>query len=375
MPRPAAFPAPLPSASSILGTMTFGDAAQVKEADAERIIEAFVGDRTRAALGPNARAVLDTARIYQMGNTHEVLGRVLARRRDLAEKVDIHTKAHPIVSKLTEDGVRAQLESSLKALGRDKVQVWYLHSPDTDTPLLDTLKACKKLHDEGLFDELGLSAYPAWAVVQAHYLCDMHGLEAIKPRIYQGVYNALARDLDAELLPAVRTFGMRCVVYNPLAAGVLADRYKTVQELTGAAHGRFSAEFDIVPLTAKADTPMRGSAHKLYRQRYGNESLFQGVSVIRDAVNKAGVPMADASLRWALHHSELRPDLGDAVIYGVSSLKQAQLNIAAANGAPLAADVVAAYEDAGALCRGTTEGYFRGYDAKTGSAKAYLSRF
>jgi len=375
MPRPAAFAAPLPSTASVLGTMTFGDHAQVKEQEATAVLEAFVADRTRAELGPNARALVDTARIYQWGGTEEVLGRILAKRPDLAAKIDVHSKANTLISRLNEDGLRSQLAASLKALGRESLEVFYMHSPDVETPLLETLKACKKLKDEGLLKELGLSAYPGWAVVHAHYLCEVHGLQSVKPTVYQGVYNALNRNLDAELLPALRTMGMRCVVYNPLAAGVLADRYKSADELNRATQGRFSTEFDIVPADKGEGNPLRGVAHKMYRARYGNERLFDGVAVVREAVAKAAVPMADASLRWALHHSELRPDLGDGVIFGVSSVKQAAQNIAACSAAALPGDVVAAYEAAGQLAAGSAEAYFRGYDKQSGSAKQYLSRF
>lgn len=173
-------PASQIASSAILGTMTFGPSAQVKRDDAEAIVRAFVKDRS----SDGQKAIIDTARMYQLGETEALLGDILASDKELASKVEMHTKINPMLGKLDEDQVRIQVEGSLKALKMDTVDVMYIHSPDAlRTPLIDTLKALDKLHKEGRFKELGLSAYAAWDVVYAHHLCNVHGL-SIKPTIY-----------------------------------------------------------------------------------------------------------------------------------------------------------------------------------------------
>jgi len=113
-----------------------------------------------------------------------------------------------------------------------KVQIFYLHAPDNNTPIEETLKEVNNLHKEGKFDELGLSNYAAysslpskllfaltcafsWQVVDICHLCERNGW--IKPTVYQGMYNVITRSIEAELFVAIRKFGLRFYVFNPLA--------------------------------------------------------------------------------------------------------------------------------------------------------------
>ena len=290
----------------------------------------------------------------------------------------IRDRATPVLTRMDFDGLEAQITASLKSLRMDSLDVFYLHGPDPlRVPTIDTLKACDKLKRQGLFRELGLSAFPAWEVAHIHHLCDAHGLD-VKPTIYQGIMNAVSREMDAELLPVVRTYGMRCVVYNPLGAGVLAGRYKSEAELQQQTTGRFSPEFEFASPKAPP-SPFKGTAHKMYRKRYSVAPMFEAVERIRTATSEAGLVMSEATLRWTLHHSCLRPDLGDGLIFGTSSVAQTRQNLAACRGAPLTdfPNVLRAYDEAWDHLVPHAEelGYFRGYDAKQGSAKGYLAKF
>ena len=84
----------------------------------------------------------------------------------------------------------------------EKVNVFYLHGPDRDTPINETLEACNELYEEGKFTELGISNYAAWEVVDIYYICEQNGW--VKPTVYQGMYNLLTRAGEAELFPALR---------------------------------------------------------------------------------------------------------------------------------------------------------------------------
>lgn len=342
----------------ILGTMNFGRHAQVK--DALPLVEEFVRMGGR---------ILDTARVYQQGETEELLGEILlALPADV--KMEVHTKAHPMVSRLDRAGLRAQLEASLKALGRAKVEVFYLHSPDElRVGLEDSLEACNELFLEGKFLELGMSNYASWDVARAHYLCEKRGW--VKPTVYQGMYSALNRSLDLELLPMARAFGMRVYVYNPLCGGMLTGRYGGVGD--EPKRGRFSPEFDLVP-DNDTESKFKGVAHKMYRARYWNAKVFAAVDAIRAEVRPNEHTMADAALVWCAKHSSLRLDLGDGVIFGASGVQQVTTNATALTVAkPMHDGLLQALNNASTDLK--PEGYFRGYDVEAGKSYQFLNKF
>lgn len=141
----------------VLGTMTWGYSSQTDESAALEQIQHV------ASYDPAQDVILDTARIYQFGQTEEVIGKLLPKlSTELRQRVKIHTKAHPMISSFTYDGLNEQLSKSLAALNLETVDVFYLHQPDIKVPLEETLKACNQLFSQGKFKELGLSNYAAW---------------------------------------------------------------------------------------------------------------------------------------------------------------------------------------------------------------------
>jgi aflatoxin B1 aldehyde reductase len=309
----------------ILGTMTFG--GQVSAADAARIVGLYLDSGYRD---------LDTAYVYGEGRTEEVLGAAL-RGRDRAT-FTVASKVHPMVhGDLRLESIRAQLESSLRRLGLDSVDLLYLHHPDLATPMETTLEACQRLHEAGLFRALGMSNYAAWQVADAWHVASRRGW--IQPTVYQGMYNALTRDVDRELFPCIRALGIRFTAYNPLAGGLLTNRYRAVGEVPGS--GRFGPE-------AKA-----------YRDRYWKESYFQALDRIREACDGTGMPVAQGALRWLLHHSRLAGVRGDAVIIGGSSVEHIALNLEAWSGGALAPAAVVAFDEAWDTARPSCPKYFR----------------
>src|SRR5690606_26118365 len=105
----------------------------------------------------------------------------------------------------------------------NKADIFYLHFPDHKTPLEETLKACQKLYEEGKFKELGLSNYSSWQVSEIYNMCKNNGW--VLPTVYQGMYNVITRDVEKELFPCIRYYNMRFYSYNPLAGGLLTERY------------------------------------------------------------------------------------------------------------------------------------------------------
>lgn len=309
----------------ILGTMTFG--GQLSAADAARAVGLFLDAGHRD---------LDTAHIYNQGKTEEVVGAAL-RGRDRAS-FSVATKVHPSVhGDLGPESVRKQLEVSLRRLGLESVDLLYLHHPDLATPIERTLEACGRLHEEGKFSSLGLSNYAAWQAAVAWQVADRRGWA--RPVIYQGMYNALTRDVERELFPCIRSLGLSFAVYNPLAGGLLTNRYRSVTEVPG--EGRF------------------GVHRKEYRDRYWKERYFEALDLARSACDRAGLSVAEAALRWLLHHSRLDGERGDGLIIGGSTVEHIQANLAAWKGGALPEAVLEAFERAWEIARPVCPKYFR----------------
>ena len=127
-----------------------------------------------------------------------------------------------------------QKYTNLKRLNVDSVKLFYLHAPDTETPLVETLQEVQKLHNEGKFEQLGLSNFSAWETAHVWHLCDKLGV--VKPTVYQGMYNGITRQVEQELFPCLRRLGIRFLAYNPLAGGLLTGKHRFDQEPD---HGRF----------------------------------------------------------------------------------------------------------------------------------------
>ncbi len=310
---------------AILGTMTFG--GQVEEAGAERMLKLFLDSGGRQ---------IDTAYVYQEGRTEEMLGRILKSVE--RERLHVATKANPAVTgKLDAAAMTDQLETSLKRLGIDCADLFYLHQPDLTTPIGVTLEACAKLHERGLFHELGLSNYAAWQVADIHHICSRQGWPA--PAVYQGMYNAITRDVERELFPCLRALGMRFYAYNPLAGGVLSGKYSGWN----------------------VETPAEGRFHDydFYRPRYWKQSYLRAAEKVRPACESAGVAMAAAALKWLAHGSEMSGAAGDATIIGASRIEHAEANLAACAAGPLPDEVLAAFDAAWEITRPDCPKYFR----------------
>lgn len=218
--------------------------------------------------------------------------------------------------------------------------MWYLHAPDHDTPYEDTLREVNNLYKEGYFKRFGISNYAAWEVAQISELCIRNGWK--RPDAYQGVYNALHRAVEPELLPCLRYYGIAFYEFNPLAGGFLTDRYQrdTAQHEEGS-------RFD----------PNRNQGRN-YRGRYWNEAYFDALDIIRPVAKKHGLTTAEAALRWVNHHSLLKREHGDAIIIGASSAKQLEENLTNLEKGPLPEEILTAFDEGWAIVKATCKPYF-----------------
>ncbi|KAJ7847092.1 NADP-dependent oxidoreductase domain-containing protein [Mycena olivaceomarginata] len=243
--------------------------------------------------------------------TSEELGAIGWHERGLK----IETKLFPTKGKnpgwLTAEELTHGLNNSLAALKTDKLYMFYLHSPDRSFPYEETLREVNKIYLEGAFERFRLSNYPAWEVAQICQICKGNG--GVMPTVYQGVYNALHRAIEGELIPCLRAYGISFYVYNPLAGGFLTDRFNSDRKR--GAHGRMC---------------------------YWNELNFKALDLLRPIVAPQGITENEAALRWLAHYPVLK-EFGDAVIIGATSKKHLQ-DLEAMDKGPLPADILAALD-------------------------------
>jgi aryl-alcohol dehydrogenase (NADP+) len=198
-----------------LGTMMFG--GETDAATAERIVA-----HARDA-GVN---FIDTANVYAGGRSEEITGRAIKAHRHhwvLATKV-----ANAIGDGVGDRGLSRRhimraAEDSLRRLGTDVIDLYYVHRPDEVTAWEMIVATFGDLIRQGKIHEWGLSNVRAWHVAHVAHLCDQ--MRVPRPVALQPYYNLMNRQPETELLPAAMHFGLGAVPYSPIARGILSGKY------------------------------------------------------------------------------------------------------------------------------------------------------
>lgn len=303
-----------------LGAMTFGgvDArgfrANVDQSGANRMVA------TALDAGIN---LFDTADVYSLGASEEMLGRALAAA-DGATHALVATKVGNRMSRDRDDRglsyrhIVDSCEASLRRLNREAIDLYQLHTPDFQTPLEETLRALDDLRRRGLVRYVGWSNFPAWYAAQAQALQAAAGHAPFISA--QAYYSLVGRDLELEILPWCRHAGVGVLVWSPLAGGFLTGKYGP--DAPDGGGGR-RANFDFPPV----DTS-RG------------EAVLERV---RSIASDHGLTAAQIALAWLLHQRGVT-----SVIVGASSQAQLEQNLGAAE-VRLTAEDLAALDDASGL--------------------------
>lgn len=199
-----------------LGTMMFG--GQTSEADAVRIIHHALDQ------GVN---FLDTANMYNAGQSEVVVGRAIRDRRDqvvLATKGRQAMGAGPNDKGASRVHLMRELDHSLRRMQVDFVDVYYQHTPDYETPIEETLRALDDMVRSGKVHYIACSNFRAWRLCEALWTSDrlnLHRFACVQP-----LYNIVNRDIEVELLPLCQEHGVGVVSYSPLARGILTGKYR-----------------------------------------------------------------------------------------------------------------------------------------------------
>jgi aryl-alcohol dehydrogenase-like predicted oxidoreductase len=172
---------------------------------------------------------LDTAEMYGPYTNEELVGRAVASRRDevvIATKFGVRVDPDNPAGRMLDgspENVRRSAEASLERLGTDRIDLYYQHRIDPNVPIEETVGALAVLVQEGKVRYIGLSEAGPDTIRAAHAV---HPVSAV-----QTEYSLWTRDVEQEVLPALRELGIGLVAYSPLGRGFLSGRFSSPEEL------------------------------------------------------------------------------------------------------------------------------------------------
>ncbi len=205
-----------------LGAMTFGEHGGVgaPAQECRRILDAYDD------AGGN---VVDTAINYRGGASEEIVGELLAGRRDrfvLSTKYTVsRDRDDPNAAGNNRKNLRLSLQTSLRRLRTDYIDIYWVHMWDRHTPAEETMRALDDEVSAGRILYVGISDTPAWVVARANTLAEWRGWTAFAG--LQAPYSLLQRDIERELLPMAESTGMTVAAWSPLAGGILSGKFTT----------------------------------------------------------------------------------------------------------------------------------------------------
>lgn len=290
-----------------LGTGTFGH--QTDEVEAARILD------VAADAGVN---FIDTADIYpggalphEVGSSEEITGRWLKGKRG---RFILGTKAGGLMGPSQWDRGASRkhlldaIDASLKRLNTDYVDLYQIHMDDLSTPLDETAEALDLIVRSGKVRYIGVSNFLAYRLARAIGRQDTLRLArfvSAQPR-----YNLLFREIERELLPLAQEENLAVIPYNPLAGGLLTNRYKLDDNPD---QGRFS-------------TTEMGQFGAMYKARYWKEREFDTIRQLRAIAGEIGEPLPKLAIAWIMANPAIT-----SVILGASRTEQLTDTLAAAD--------------------------------------------
>lgn len=290
-----------------LGTMVFGGPA-VDEQQSYAVLDAA------EELGFD---FLDSADVYpsprgpeRWGKGEELIGRWLDRSPGRRERTVVATKFGDITGPAPNQhgGSRKHVieacEASLRRLGTDRIDLYWMHKPDPETPVEETLEALDRLVQDGKVLYIGASNYEAWRLGLSIALAGERRtvrFAAVQPR-----WSLIERRAERDIVPLCIATGMAVVPYNPLAGGLLTGKYRRGED--PPPQTRFGL----------------GDWGKLYQERYWSESAFDLIETLLSVAARSGTTPAQTALAWLLTRNGLT-----APIVGATRPEQLNENLAA----------------------------------------------
>ncbi|MGN7714869.1 aldo/keto reductase [Agrobacterium radiobacter] len=245
---------------------------------------------------------IDSADVYQFGQSEEILGKALEGRREdfvLATKFSSGStpNANRLVTGNSRKAMAASVEASLRRLKTDRIDLYWVHHPDGLTPIEEIVRGLDDLARAGKILYAGLSNFPAWRLVRAATLTEL--TRAVPIAAAQFEHSLVHREPEADLFPACDALEIATVTWSPLGGGVLTGKYRKGE--TGRAEGFGGRVFQA------ENTPLRTAT----------------VDAVLQVAEETGASPDRVAIAWAMTH-------GAVPIIGPRSLAQLESNIGAA---------------------------------------------
>jgi aryl-alcohol dehydrogenase-like predicted oxidoreductase len=259
----------------------------------------------------------DTADVYPLGASgasEEILGRALgAKRKDaiIATKFGLPMDRSSHSPNGSRGYVITAVEDSLKRLNTGWIDLYQLHFPDERTPIEETMRALDDLVRQGKVRYVGISNMATWRLVDALHAADRIGVERFVSS--QNQYSLLARDVEAELVPALSHHGLGLLPFFPLAGGFLSGKYR--RNVALPAGSRLTKSQQLAGMFLK-------------------DGNYEIVERLESFCDKRGITLLQLAFRWLLAH-----DVIPSVIAGASTPEQVKQNADAVDGKLSAEDM------------------------------------
>jgi aryl-alcohol dehydrogenase-like predicted oxidoreductase len=310
-----------------LGTMTFGEdwGWGASKDEAHQIYDAF-----RSAGGN----FVDTANLYTMGTSERFVGEFIKSHRGEVVLATKYTNAAPGNDPNAGGNQRKNMvqaiEASLKRLGTDYIDLYWLHIWDQITPVEEVMRGFDDLVRAGKILYAGVSDAPAWWIARANTLAELRGWT---PFIgLQIEYSLIERTVERELLPMAKSLGIGVTAWSPLAGGVLSGKY---QGGAAAKDARYSSDM-------------------MKQWQSAGERTDRIVAAVRQVSQQTGRSAAQIAIAWLMHR-----DQPIIPIIGTRKMSQLQDNLAALE-VKLTTDQLRMLDQASAVPMGFPHEFYQG---------------
>jgi len=276
------------------GTMSFGGIAD---------------EETSAAMFHRCREVginfFDTANVYSDGRSEEILGRLIADCRDeivLTSKVGFPIGEGVNKQGLSRRHIMLAVEASLRRLGTDRLDLYFLHTFEPQTPIEETLRALDDLVRQGKILYPAASNWAAWQIATALGVSAREGLARFA--CIQPMYNLVKRQAEVEILPLAQMENLGVISYSPLGGGLLTGKYGTERRPESG----------------------RLVEREMYMRRYGDPTYYGIAERFSAHARERGVHPATLAVAWVMSHPAIT-----APIVGARDVEQLEASLAAAD--------------------------------------------
>jgi aryl-alcohol dehydrogenase-like predicted oxidoreductase len=259
---------------------------------------------------------IDTADVYSQGESEKIVGKALAGGR--RDDVIVATKFHEQMDVAQGEGggdpnrrgnsrrwIIREVESSLRRLQTDWIDLYQVHRPEPETDVEETLSALTDLQRQGKIRAFGSSTFPAHQIVEAQWVAERRALGRFVTE--QPPYSILVRGIEADVLPVAEKYGMAVIPWSPLGGGWLTGRYRKGQDLPQSHRAtRVPGRYDMT--------------------KPGNQAKLDAVEELALVADDAGMSLIHLALAFTLAHPAVT-----SPIIGPRTMEQLESQLGAAD--------------------------------------------